>query len=188
MQESDFLIISKLDGPLSVDSDALFIASVYVVFGLQVLSTLFYVLAVLSIRFRKKRSSTIMSYIIKMLSVYSILLTTVLFIPYQSVIHNVFQCSKGDGRHGASTECYSGVYYVHVVCSAISALFLYIQVFILGFLYYDLSPYSTVPWAAPASKMGFFKIIIKMGLPIYFTYDVEVTLSVQSSSHLITLS
>ena len=73
----------------------------------------------------KKKSSTFLTYSLKIFSLYALLLNTVLAVPFFNVIILAVYCNKDSTAH-KGTECYSGLYFAHMAAAIIAGLILLI--------------------------------------------------------------
>ena len=159
----------------------MFLACLYVVLGVELIfaGLIYYVIRAISNPNRK--NSTILTYSIKAVSLFAVLMNTVLALPFFEVFVSTFYCNAEDEVHG-DFECYKGTYIIHFVL-AIFGAFGYI-VYNLMFLpfFIDLNPWSSLPFAAPKSIVPFAKFLMKVFAPGYFIIDYKGSLDVQFSA------
>ncbi len=124
-------------------------------------------------RINQTNSSTL-DYLLKALSGYNLLLTTILAFPFFHICMATFICRDDDDKHG-DMECYKGIYFLHIVVALIGMVFLLITTYIFGLLSLDLNPWSKVPYAAPGSKVNVIKLVFKILIVLYINLDYKVT-------------
>lgn len=145
----------------------------FVVFGIQVFVILAKLLITCQILRNKKKTSTFTTYSIKFLSLYAVLVQTILTIPFAEVFYTSFYCQDGDSIHG-TTECYSGLYFLYLAIGIIGFILYLTLIILYSLLYADINPSSTIPFASPQSRIGLLKLILKLALPLYFVLDTKV--------------
>ena len=124
----------------------------------------------------KKKASTFLTYALKILSLYGLLLNTILTIPFFQIFIATLYCNTNDDIH-ANMVCYSELYFLHLTIAILGMIFLISFTFIFTLLYIDLNPNSTIPFAAPQSKLSLLKLAIKFLLPLYIVIDFDVPVS-----------
>ena len=128
------------------------------------------------ILYNKKKTSTFVTYSVKFLSLYAVLLQTILTIPFAEVFFAAFYCQNDDNIHGGTT-CYSGIYFLYLAIGIIGfILFIGLQI-LYSLLYADINPASPIPFASPQSRVGLLKLLLKLALPLYFILDYQVQIS-----------
>jgi len=169
-----FLKYFQVDGILREDNSTLFAAVVYVIFGLQIV-VLLLIIAIFC--FLKKSSlaksnSTLVNYSGKILSIYFLLLTTILPLPcYQGFI-TAFICFDDDTRHG-NLDCYKGTYWIYPIISCFGIIILTLTSFFATLLYINFNPWSQAPYAAPQNRLNLIKLAFKILIPLFATLDYE---------------
>ena len=151
----------------------MFIALLYVVFGIEILAVMLLLLSTFGSKRNKKKQSAIISYFIKISSIYALLLVTIATIPFYEIFFVTLCCRDGDHVHG-SIVCYSGIYWVHLAIGILGLIILIIMTILLVLLFVDANPNSPVAFAAPHSKISLLRFILKVALPLYFTLDYKV--------------
>ena len=71
-------------------------------------------------------------------------------------------------------ECYSGSYIGFVVVAVLGLISLIGTSLLFNLLYTDLNPCSTIPFAAPRSRLNLFKLALKIIVVIYTVADDKV--------------
>eukprot|EP01016_Furgasonia_blochmanni_P007672 TRINITY_DN13074_c0_g1_i1.p1 TRINITY_DN13074_c0_g1~~TRINITY_DN13074_c0_g1_i1.p1 ORF type:complete len:387 (-),score=108.36 TRINITY_DN13074_c0_g1_i1:34-1131(-) len=125
----------------------------------------------------KKKSSTVLTYSIKLLSLYTLLICTVATIPLFDIFLTTIYCKTNFVVD--VSQCYSGIYYLHFIIAIFGLLILLIFSITFTLLYVDLNPNSTIPFAAPQSKINLFRLLMKIALPLYFVLDYQSSLESQ---------
>jgi len=120
-----------------------------------------------------KKTSTILAYSLKILSIYGLLLNTVFVLPFFNIFIAALFCKSDDRIHGDLT-CYQGVYFAHLVVAIIGLIILFFTAVLFNMLYIDLNPCSVIPFAAPQSRLNLLRLALKIALAIYATVDVNV--------------
>ena len=118
----------------------------------------------------QRKSSTFLTYSIKLFSTFGLLLNTIIIIPFFNIIIATLYC-KSDSQITINLDCYSGIYFVHLVIGIFTAIFLIFFFLLFTLLYIDLNPSSTIPFAAPQSKTNIIRLVLKFFLPLYTTVD-----------------
>mmetsp|Transcript_28675 Transcript_28675/g.25656 ORF Transcript_28675/g.25656 Transcript_28675/m.25656 type:complete len:330 (-) Transcript_28675:1834-2823(-) len=72
-------------------------------------------------------------------------------------------------------ECYSGSYIGFVVVAVLGLISLIATSLLFNLLYTDLNPCSTIPFAAPRSRLNLFKLALKIIVVIYTVADDKRT-------------
>ena len=123
----------------------------------------------------KRKSSTFLTYSLKIFSLYALLLNTIITIPFFNIFLATLYCQKDSPVH-PNTSCYSGLYFLHIASAIIGMILMLIFCFMFTLLYIDLNPNSSIPFASPQSKINLFRLAIKFILPLYFTLDYSVNI------------
>ena len=112
-------------------------------------------------------------YILKLLSFYTLLMINVLALPFFNVFMFTFIC-KSTIPAFYDLTCYSGLHMLHMVFSGINiVIWLFFTILFIMF-FAEYNPLSDIPFAGPFSKIGLYKLLVKMLLVIYFILDTEV--------------
>ena len=127
----------------------------------------------IKLQYSSKKSSTILTYSLRIISVYALLINTILTIPFFNSFFAVIYCSRNSPIH-KNLDCYNGLYFLHL-SMAILGLIIFISFSLLfTFLYIDLNPNSSIPFACSQSQTILFKLFLKFILPLYSTIDYDV--------------
>ena len=150
-----------------------FLVLIYFVFAIQV----FMVILVCAITYKilksKRKSSTFLTYSLKIFSLYALFTNTIITLPFFNILINAVYCNSSDPVH-VNFECYSGLYLLHMAIAIIAFIILIFFSMLFNFLYVDLNPNSTIPFASPQSKINLFKMGLKILLPFYIAFDYSV--------------
>jgi len=150
-----------------------FLALVYLVFAIEIIMVILGCAITYKILKSKRKSSTFLTYSLKIFSLYALFTNTIITIPFFNVLINALYCNSSDPVH-ANMQCYNGFYFLHLACSIISFFIMLFFSLLFNLLYIDLNPNSTIPFAAPQSKINLFKLGLKALLPFYFAFDFNV--------------
>jgi len=123
----------------------------------------------------KRKTSTILIYTLKLFSFYILLLKTIAPIPLFQAFVTTLYCEEDDPYH-EELECYSGSHLIHVIVASVGIAIAFIYGLMTSLFCIDINPASTLPYAAPLSKMGVLKFFGKLILVIYITIDYKVEL------------
>lgn len=129
------------------------------------------------VSYYQKKSSTLTTYALKVLSLFVLLLNTVLTIPFVDMFLVTIYCDDADFI-GGERVCYSGIYWLHFTFSLFGLILLLIMLPLSNLLYIDLNPCSSTPFAAPQWKNDLFKLALKFALPIYWVFDFRVNFNI----------
>ena len=151
----------------------MFTTLLYIVSSIQFITviTMIYIL-VKSLRNHKKQS-TFLTYCLKVCSVYALLLTTATTIPFYNVFFAALYCRENDNIH-QNIDCYKGLYWLHVCVAVIGLSMLAVTSTIFTLLYTDVNPTLQIPFASPQNRIPLLKLVLKIGLPLYTTFDYTV--------------
>lgn len=169
-------MILQLDALLEQNDENFFIIALYIVFAIIFLNLLLFFFITFRIQKSRKKTSTILTYFIKIFSIYALLLNKILAIPFFNILLGTLICFEDDKLHG-NLSCYSGIYFLHFV---IALLGLIIQLFFSIFfhlLFIDLNPCSNLQFAAPQSRLNLIRLMIKLALPLYIIIDYKVIIN-----------
>ena len=122
----------------------------------------------------KKKSSTIVTYSLKVLSAMNILMSTVFSIPIFNIYLSSIICFDKDKIH-TNVQCYQGIYFLHLATGILGLIISLIWFLMLTALYIDLNPWSTLPFAAPRSKLPLLRLLLKLVVIIYIILDYNVS-------------
>jgi len=115
------------------------------------------------------------TYALKVLSSYMLLVSTILALPFFNIYLSSLICFDEDSIHGDS-QCYQGIYFLHLIVAIVGFIIHFVTMILATSFYIDLNPWSTVPFAAPQSKINLMKVLIKIGVALYIILDYNVVL------------
>lgn len=142
----------------------------YFVFSINFIALIMIIVTSCRISSTQRNKSTFLTYGIKILSGYGLLLNTIIAIPFYNIYIAVLYC-KEDSSISQNFTCNQGIYILHIVISVFGLIFLVMLSMLFTNLYIDLNPNSTIPFAQPQSSTNFFKLILKIFLPFYMIID-----------------
>jgi hypothetical protein len=158
---------------LHKDSKNFFIVCLYVVFGIQIIILFMGLFTTMRLVRNHKKTSTILAYSLKILSVYGLLLNTVFALPFYNIFIATLFCSTDDNIHG-SLVCFEGAYFAHLVVAIVGLIILLFTSVLFNMLYIDLNPCSVIPFASPQSRLNLLRLALKVALAIFITVDINV--------------
>lgn len=135
-----------------------------------------FILAGYKIINNQKKNSTFLTYSVKILSTFAILLNTILTIPFFNIIIVSIYCKSGSPIN-KNVTCYSGIQFLHLTIGIISSIFMIFFSMLFITLFIDLNPSSNIPIASPQSKTNLLRLILKFFLPLYTTIDYSGSLT-----------
>lgn len=156
-------------------SSGIFLILFYVFFAMQLIMLLLAVVTAIYLAKSKRKTSTVLTYSLKVLSVYGLLINHVLALPAFQLFINAMICNDDDNLHGG-IQCYQGIYFFHLVMGIIGFITFFSVSILFCLLYNELNPYSKIPFASPQSKLNLGKILLKIVIPLYFTLDYKANL------------
>lgn len=145
----------------------------YLIFAIQAIVLLGIIVITCQLVRTKKKSSTFLTYSIKLFSLYAALLPTIFTIPFAQVFFATFFCKEDDNVHG-DIECYTGLYWLHLIIGAIGFIFFIVLCLLFSLLYAEINPISNIPFASPQTRIGLIKLLFKLALPLYIVLDYQV--------------
>lgn len=158
------------------DKSSIFLILFYAFFFLQFIMLILAVITGLYLAQSKRKTSTVLTYSLKTLSVYGLLVNQVLALPSFHIFIVGMICNKDDGMHG-DLKCYEGLYFFHLAVAIVGFLISFIVSILFTMLYIELNPSSKIPFATPLSKLPLGKLLLKLIIVLFFTLDYDVTFS-----------
>ena len=162
----------QFDSILNDDNNSIFVIILYLVFSIQILSVLIAIGTAYLLSKSKKKSSTMVTYSLKILSSYMLLMSTVFALPVFNIYLSSLICFDEDFIHG-DVKCYEGIYFLHLVIAIIGFIIHFVTMILATSFYIDLNPWSTVPFAAPQSKINLLKVLTKIAIVLYIVIDYK---------------
>lgn len=121
----------------------------------------------------KKKTLTVVYYTVRVLSFYALLLLTVAPLPFSQVFVQSIICQEEDPLRG-NDDCYTGVHLSNMIAGVIGMVFLVLFSFLTQLLFIDSNPSTNIPFGCSQSKIGLFKLVLKLCMPIYVVLDYDV--------------
>lgn len=165
----------QVDAALRDGSSSIFLILFYVFFAIQMIMLLLAIVTTIYLARSKRKTSTVLTYSLKVLSVYGLLINHVLALPAFQLFINAIICNEEDNLHG-DLECYQGLYFLHLTLGIIGFLTFFSVSILFTLLFVELNPYSSISFATPLSKLNLGKILLKVIIPLYFTLDYKANL------------
>jgi len=156
-------------------SSGIFLILFYIFFAMQLIMLLLAIVTAIYLAKSKRKTSTVLTYSLKVLSVYGLLINHVLALPAFQLFINAMICNDEDSMHGG-LKCYEGIYFFHLVMGIIGFITFFSTSILFCLLYNELNPYSKIPFASPQSKINLGKVLLKIVIPLYFTLDYKANL------------
>lgn len=130
------------------------------------------IIATVNILISKRKTSAVLNYILKTLSLLIILFLTILAMPLFQLFVTPILCST-QSPYNAVGQCFQGNHSVYFgIGIAMLLLYLLCSV-ILVTLYADINPCSSIPFAGPQSRISMAKSAYKMIVVVYYNLDYE---------------
>jgi hypothetical protein len=158
----------------------------YIVFGLMLFVLLLVAGVIYKISTSKKTTSTFLTYSIKILSLFALLLTSIATLPFYNIFISFIYCNSNNPASAAFT-CYSGIYFLHLIIAVVGIILLTAYSLMFTMLYIDLNPSSAIPFAAPQSRLNLYRLVLKVLILVYVIIDFKGTLAKQYISVLAAL-
>lgn len=111
-----------------------------------------------------------MTYGIKILSGYGLLLNNIAIIPFFNIYIAILYC-KSESSVSQDFTCNAGIYILHIIVATFGLLILLILSLLFTMLYIDLNPSSPVPFSSPYSNLNLYRLVVKIFLPFYMIID-----------------
>ncbi|KAM3130308.1 hypothetical protein pb186bvf_017604 [Paramecium bursaria] len=141
----------------------------YIAFSVQILMLLLLIIITFKLS-TKKKSSTFLTYILKIYSLYGLLINTIFAVPFFNAFIVVIYCNQ-NASFSSGLSCYQGLHFLHLSLAIVGLILFMINLVLFGLLYCELNPSSQIPFASPQSKTPLFKQLLKLILPLYVTLD-----------------
>ncbi|EAR98621.2 PAS domain S-box protein (macronuclear) [Tetrahymena thermophila SB210] len=147
-----------------------FLAILYICFSINIIVIILMIIATNKIVTNQKKNSTFLSYGIKILATYGLLVTTIIPLPFFNSFLATLICSV-DSPYTQNMNCYSGLYFLHLTIAIIGMLIFIFLCLVFTFMFIDMNPSSVIPFASPQTLMPLIKLGMKVLLPFYVTID-----------------
>lgn len=122
---------------LNTGGVSVFLAILYLVFTIQIIMLLLIVLITYNIVQTKRKSSTFLTYILKIFSLYGLLLNTVVTIPFMNIFIATIYCNN-NAPFSQGLGCYVGIDFLHIAIAVIGMILFIIYMLMFGLLYVEL--------------------------------------------------
>ncbi|KAL4450352.1 hypothetical protein ABPG74_009058 [Tetrahymena malaccensis] len=147
-----------------------FLAILYICFSINIIVIILMIIATNKIVTNQKKNSTFLSYGVKFLATYGLLVTTIIPLPFFNSYLATLMCSV-DSPYTANLTCYSGLYFLHLTIAVIGMMIFIFLCLVFTFMFIDMNPSSSIPFASPQTLMPLIKLGMKFLLPLYVTVD-----------------
>ncbi len=134
-----------------------------------------------------RKNSTVLYYLVRLLSLCALLLITVGPLPIFHTFLEAITCEPDDTLKN-DIECYAGIHMANTIFGVLGLIFAIAFSFISQLLLIDFNPASDIPFAGSQSTIGFFKLLMKFGIPLYYTLDHDVNFSPMKSNSILLLA
>lgn len=160
----------QINSILENGNSSVVLTILYFVFSLNILVIIMIITISCKMSAAQKNKSTFLTYGIKILSGYGLLLNTIATIPFYNIYLATIYC-KQDSPVTKEFTCNQGVYILHLLVSIFGIIFQLVLSLLFTTLYIDLNPSSNIPFAAPQSSTNLFRLVVKIFLPFYMIID-----------------
>ncbi|KAL4478284.1 hypothetical protein ABPG72_016596 [Tetrahymena utriculariae] len=147
-----------------------FLAILYICFSINFIVIILMVIATNKIVTNQKKNSTFLSYGVKFLATYGLLVTTIIPLPFFNSYLATLICSV-DSPYTQNQSCYSGLYFFHLTIAVLGMIIFIFLCLVFTFMFIDMNPSSSIPFASPQTLMPLIKLAMKFLLPFYVTID-----------------
>ena len=106
---------------------------------------------------------------------YSYLLKTVATLPFMEILFAAVICREGNFFSG-SNECYQGTGIINMAVGITSLVILLPFSLLSQTLCMDLNPASSLPFAAPSTRVDMYKLTMKIAVALYSVLDQKVSI------------
>ena len=122
-----------------------------------------------------KKRSQVLSYLLRLISLYFLLLKTIAALPlFQIFIYSLI-CNN-DQPYRSDTHCYAGTQFIYFFLGLFGTISLIICSGLAQIFYIDFNPSSTSAFAASRVAIDVIKFLLKIALAIYTAVDPQVSL------------
>ena len=145
----------------------------YVFFFIQLVMLLLMTGTAFVLAQSKRKTSTVLTYSLKTLSVYGLVINSLLIMPTFQMFVSIIICNSSDTIKRGNA-CYSGFYFFHFAVGIIGFIISFVVSLTFTLLYIELNPYSPIPFAAPQTKLNLGKLLLKLVIALYLALDYDV--------------
>jgi PAS domain S-box-containing protein len=144
----------------------LFIIGIVIVVALLTLM----IVSVVNILMTKKKTSAVLNYVLKALSILIVMFLTVLELPLFQLFVTPILCDS-QSPYNATGKCFEGSHSAYFgVAVPVLMVFLLLYV-VLVTLYADINPCSPIPFAGPQSRVAMAKSAYKVVIVLFYNLD-----------------
>jgi len=104
----------------------------------------------------------------------ALLLITIGPIPLFHTFFKAITCDPNDALDN-DLHCYTGIHLINTIFAVYALVLATIFTFISQLFFIDFNPASEIPFAGSQSIIGFYKLAMKIGLPLYVTLDSDLS-------------
>ena len=115
----------------------IFLIILYLVFSVQFIMLILVIIITYNLAQSKKKTSTSLTYILKIFSLYGLLLNTVLTIPFFNIFIATIYCDN-NSPFSQGLGCYTGIYFLHIAIALVGLVLFLIFLLMFGLLYVEL--------------------------------------------------
>ena len=115
-------------------------------FSIVFVIVILFVVTINKLMNNEKKSSTFLSYGIKILSSFGLIVNTIIAFPIFNIFICVIICNNEQSIY-KDLECYSGIYFIYLITAIFGAIFFTLLCFLYTILYIDYNPASIIPFA-----------------------------------------
>jgi len=162
----------QLDQFFRQGDQGVFYAALYVVCVAQAIVLISIFIILVKYEENKRRSSTLVYYTLRLLSYYTLLIITIGPLPLFNTLFKMFNCTDDDPLNNG-IECYKGYNLANSIMAYLALAVSVPSCFIAQLLHIDYNPASSIPFAGPQSNLGMFKLLMKVGLALYTSLDIN---------------
>lgn len=162
--------MTQTDYALRQSDEAVYLTLLIIAIVIEVLMIVLAVISIINILISKRKTSAVLNYLLKALSLLIIAYLTILEMPIFQLFVTPILCSS-ESLYNPTRQCFQGS---HSIYFGIGLAFIVIHIFILVVLvtlYADINPCSMIPFAGPQSKISIAKSSYKMVVVLFYNLD-----------------
>ncbi|KAL4430236.1 hypothetical protein ABPG74_014795 [Tetrahymena malaccensis] len=150
-------------------SQIIFVGISYISFAICILMVCLILIACHLSQQKSKTKSPVYMNLLKIVSMYGILLNSILFLPLYNSFIGMIICSN------PNMTCFQGIHFLHLVFSVIGAIIMISTTVIFAFFQVDLNLFSKLCFARPFCLFNLINIGFKMIPPVVVALDKSQT-------------
>ncbi len=120
-----------------------------------------------------KKRSQILYYLLRLISLYFLLLKTIATLPLFQIFTYSLICNN-DQPYRSATNCYAGTQFIYFFLGLFGIISLVACSILTQIFYIDFNPYSTCAFAASRVGIDVLKFLLKIAIAIYTAVDPQV--------------